>query len=841
MKKELQIIAVGTIAIILMTFVLFPLTKISIASPDIEKRLEGAVMLYIGSPCAYLKNAEVQIDADNPEVMPIVRDQRTLVPARFIAESLGGTVTWDAPSSTVTITLSENTIKLLIGSNKMLVNGKEVELQVPAEAINNRTFVPLRALAEALGKQVFYDRGLIVISDTKSIFKPDTERLLVDKAISFVNKLPTVGSLEKLQQLLKDSETVGGYYRYREVTDEASVSFDMAKGMNIAPAQKSAAPAMNSQKADADTTSTDFSKTNVQVEGVDEADVVKTDGKYIYQVNNRRIIVAQAYPAQDMKILSTLDFTDERFSPREMYIDDKSLVVIGDDYSYIPMYKKGVERPDYIVPPHYSYNTAKIIIYDIADKTEIKKLREVEIEGYYVSSRKIGSALYFVANRNIYRYGPAGYAELDAPSYRDTAAKDEFVSIDYPDICYFPGCVYSNYMIVAGINLEKIDEEVKTSTFLGSGQNIYASNDNLYVAVTNHQVYRMTEAAPAVAPKMGMKIMPSIIRPYSYNYNTLVYKFSLKDGKATYLSKGEVPGTILNQFSMDEHQKHFRIATTVNGVWKDNGYTESTNNLYVLDEAMNIVGEIEDIAPGERIYSTRFMGDRGYMVTFRNVDPLFVMDLKDPKNPKILGALKIPGYSDYLHPYDENHIIGFGKDTVEVSSKTWDGKEAGTIALYQGLKMAIFDVSDVKNPVQKFTAMIGDRGTDSELLGNHKALLFSKEKNLIAFPVTLMEVKDKSPDPQTAAYQYGEFTFQGEFVYSIDLETGFSLKGRITHLTDEDYLKAGRHMYNNDRIVERGLYIGDVLYTLSKGIIKANKLSDLEEINELKIPQSGVR
>lgn len=230
------------------------------------------------------------------------------------------------------------------------------------------------------------------------------------------------------------------------------------------------------------------------------------------------------------------------------------------------------------------------------------------------------------------------------------------------------------------------------------------------------------------------------------------------------------------------------------------------------------------------------MGDRGYMVTFKTVDPLFVIDLKNPENPKILGSLKIPGYSDYLHPYDENHIIGFGKDTAEVAIKDSKGNVIDTAAYYQGMKIAIFDVSDVTNPVEMFTEKIGDRGTDSELLRNHKALLFSREKNLLALPVTVMEVNDKSPDPDTAIHQYGQFTFQGAYVYNIDLVGGFRLKGRITHLSDDDYLKAGSRWYGSEKNIERILYIGDTLYTLSKGMFKANALEDLKEKKSLNIP-----
>jgi uncharacterized secreted protein with C-terminal beta-propeller domain len=199
-----------------------------------------------------------------------------------------------------------------------------------------------------------------------------------------------------------------------------------------------------------------------------------------------------------------------------------------------------------------------------------------------------------------------------------------------------------------------------------------------------------------------------------------------------------------------------------------------------------------------------------------------VLDLKDPCNPAILGELKIPGYSDYLHPYDENHVIGFGKDTVEV----------GNMAYYLGMKMAIFDVSDVSNPLQMFSEKIGDRGTDSELLRNHKALLFSKDRNLLAFPVRIMEVRG---DAGTNVLEYGSFSFQGAYVYNIDLVNGFVPKGKITHLSTEDCLNANNYWYDDGKYIERILYIDDTLYTLSKGMIKANATADLQEINSLEI------
>jgi uncharacterized secreted protein with C-terminal beta-propeller domain len=334
----------------------------------------------------------------------------------------------------------------------------------------------------------------------------------------------------------------------------------------------------------------------------------------------------------------------------------------------------------------------------------------------------------------------------------------------------------------------------------------------LYVAVTNQK-------APTFREKVGMMIAPSL--PSSVPADTEIYRFAMKDGAVTYTGRGSVPGKILNQFSMDEYKGHVRIATTSGDMWRTDEHT-SKNNVYILNDRLAITGKLEGIAPGERIYSARFLGDRAYLVTFRKVDPLFVLDLKQPTAPRILGALKIPGYSDYLHPYDENHIIGFGKDTIA---------EKDT-AYYQGMKVALFDVTNVAKPVEMFKTIIGDRGTDSELLRNHKALLFSKEKQLLSFPVTIMQ-HHQSPTGPKAGWEYGTFAFQGALVYRLDLQTGFTLRGRITHLSEEDKKQAGNGWYESDKNVERILYIGDTLYTVSKGYVQAHRLTTLRMVRSM--------
>jgi uncharacterized secreted protein with C-terminal beta-propeller domain len=323
---------------------------------------------------------------------------------------------------------------------------------------------------------------------------------------------------------------------------------------------------------------------------------------------------------------------------------------------------------------------------------------------------------------------------------------------------------------------------------------------------------------------------------------SIVHRISISNGNIEYKVHGEVPGMPLNQFSMDQSGDYFRIATatnnwgfigiavpavrTVEGSSGSSGAiagqtveaettvettstitieeASSLNHVYVLDMDMNIVGRLENLAPNERIYSARFLGDRVYLVTFRQIDPLFVIDLSDPANPQVLGQLKIPGVSDYLHNYDDNHIIGVGRDATD----------EGRII---GLKLALFDVSDVSQPKEVAKQIIGERGTYSEALNDHKAFLFSKEKNLLVIPVNLAE-KD---------YQQ---TWQGAFVFELTVENGFVEKGRITHdekQQDPYYYAPG---------VRRSLYMANTLYTISDKKIKANDLSTIEEIKTIELP-----
>lgn len=518
----------------------------------------------------------------------------------------------------------------------------------------------------------------------------------------------------------------------------------------------------------------EFSKTNVQVEGVDEADIVKTDGNFIYYLTNSELTITDV---NNVKLASKVEFDNKEFSPQEIFLKDNKIVVIGITNRKVE--KKNIANTEEYYPTNETYTTAKI--YNIEDRTNPKLERTIELEGYYLSSRMIGDNVYLISNKNIYAYLCNYYkaTQLDEeefkPKYVDTATGESIKSINFDCIYYIPEFEDTNYLNIAAFNITN-NEPASINSYLGAGNQMYASSTNLYITKTKYNYDDETDI------------------------NTEIYKFNLKDATCTFSKTGEVPGSVLNQFSMDENNGYFRIATTDSTSWDSES---NTNNLYVLNENLEIVGKVEGLAPGERIYSVRFMGNRAYMVTFVQTDPLFVIDLSDPTNPTVLGELKIPGYSTYLHPYDENHLIGFGENTKVVNYGYGDQ------VVTDGMKIALFDVTDPNNPTEMYSVNIGEEGTYSELLNNHKALLFSKEKNIIAFPISI------------TGEDY-EVTFQGAIVYGLSLENGFEEKGRITNI-ENDIDK-----YYSRNSVQRIIYINDTLYTLSRNLIKATDINTME-------------
>ncbi|MFH1420693.1 MAG: beta-propeller domain-containing protein [Candidatus Aenigmatarchaeota archaeon] len=581
----------------------------------------------------------------------------------------------------------------------------------------------------------------------------------------------------------------------------------------------------------------DYSQTNIQVEGVDEADIVKNDGRYIYTVSGNSVSIVDAFPAENAKIVANITFDSQ---PMEIYINGDKLVVFGNEYNY--------------------GSNAFVKVYDVTDRANPTLTRDVSINGSYYGSRMIGDYIYVIAPQFIYYYNenPIPMPVITDSGVTKTVAASEIYYFDVPDTSY-------QFTNIVSVNTQNDNEAIKEKTFLmGNTQNLFVSTDNIYVVYTKYlsqKDYYIEIIEKAILPIIPADIasqineirndekmaewekwskIQTVVADYSESLTgdakstfdaelqkktqdvtqeiskrseqTIVHKIAISNGNIEYKTNGKVPGHTLNQFSMDEYNGYFRIATTTGGGWI-NGASTSANHVYVLDNSLQVTGKLEDLAKGERIYSVRFMGNKAYMVTFRQIDPLFVIDLSDPSAPSVLGFLKIPGVSDYLHPYDETHVIGVGRDATEEGRIT-------------GMKLSLFDVSDVANPTEVSKYMIGTRGTNSEALNDHKAFLFDKAKNLLVIPVTIYEEDYRNQ-------------WNGAMVFSVDLTDGFVLKGKITHTNatsgsgTENY-----YYYDWSRQIKRSLYMDDTLYTISNSMIKANSLADLSELGVVELPYS---
>lgn len=664
----------------------------------------------------------------------------------------------------------------------------------------NKYIKPMSAIAACLVFAVGIAYSVKTINNSE-LTQNNNSKLSEERVEALLGSsvLPGVDNYSNLKSLLSDftsNDKRGyGFGIFNGIAkDKGAVT-----GAASETAMKSAA--QDTVKSEASNT---HSSTNVQVEGVDEDDVVKTDGEYIYKISGNKAVIIKAFPAEDMKETASIDLGKDSYA-YGIYIKGNFLNIISSvQPNTISNNVSSSEKKRGFFP--LSGDT-KLDIYDITNKTSIKKVKSVVLSGNYVSSRMIGNSIYMVSNKMVYTDMLKGDNDDIKPYFRDSSVGDKEVIINYDKIKYLPNAVEPNFINIACINLQDVDKETTVKSFLGSANDIYMSDKNMYIA--------------------GMKSLNKDDK----EMKTTIYKFSLDKNDVKFTSVGEVEGTVLNQFSMDEKDDYFRIATTRRFLppSSSNGTNSSvsnkdlnekmTNNLYVLDKDMKVVGKVEDIAPSEQIYSVRFMGDRAYMVTFKLMDPLFVIDLKNPTSPKILGQLKIPGFSTYLHPYDETHIIGFGYDSKLIN----EGGEQRAQTL--GMKLAIFDVSDVSHPIQQFTENIGGKGTYSEVLDNHKALLFDKDKNLLSFPVNVMSYNETT--------YYSKFEFQGAYVYGIDLNKGFVLKGKITHADKGVNAKE----LNPENYINRILYIDNTLYTLSNSKIKANDINTLNEIEELKIKE----
>lgn len=517
-----------------------------------------------------------------------------------------------------------------------------------------------------------------------------------------------------------------------------------------------------------------YSTTNIQVTGVDEADIVKTDGEYIF-VSSNDYMTGQHYvfivkaDAGDPRVIAKITLENNTYLAGMFLSQDSSkLVVIGSQYQ---MFAYDVVRPDLaMIYPYYSDVKTFIAVYDVSDKVHPVLDRNLTLSGSYFNSRMIGNYVYAVVSQSAY--------VLENAVTLPKVYTNEGVSDVPADTIYYADTTPGSFTFTSFIGFNVLDSSEKLANMtvlMGGASTMYVSLDNIYVTYQNY----------------GAQGDYTSIHRIHFDKNVL-----------TPAAEGNVPGYVLNQYSMDENGEYFRLATTSQS-------DTSHNNVYVLNMNMTTVGKVEGLAKDERIYSVRFMGDKAYIVTFRQVDPFFIIDLSSPFNPKVAGQLKIPGYSSYLHPLDEDHVIGLGMENSTV-------------------KLSLFDVTNVNAPTEVAKYLVEGDYSYSDAMYEPKAFLFDKEKELLVIPVSITDygvVDSTSKD----VLVNGGF-WQGAYVFRVNSD-GFTFRGSISHgyNTTNPYY----YGYNYNEQVIRALYIDNTLYTISNTEVKLNSLSDLGQIAEV--------
>ncbi len=561
-----------------------------------------------------------------------------------------------------------------------------------------------------------------------------------------------------------------------------------------------------------------FSTTNTQEAGVNEADIIKTDGNYLYVLAGQELIIVDAWPAEDMHVVSraTVEGT-----PVAMYLKADRVMVISRVVSdsrteQLDTARQSLVLRSVVLDPYggpVGQNQSKITVFDVADRTSPQVLQETYLDGRYEDSRAIGDRAYIVLRNSMPDLPPPtfeclpieppvatldSYAPTERCTYEDEAAyRARLASVPFDAVPEYltrvttgagvaesagelldRGLVYAAFDapgddLVTVVMIDAGGIEVGppvTTSVVGSKSIVYGSAESLYVVTSNSTGWSY--------------------RSWSAGDSSQIFKIDLGDDGVELAAVGEVPGSALNQFSMDEDDGQFRIVTTSGGGgW---GWGSFTNQLFIMeqtDERLEVVGSLEGFAPDERVYSARFIGDRAYVVTFRNTDPLFTFDLADPTAPRLVGELIIPGFSTYLHPYDEDHLIALGRHV------DWNEPLA--------LQLAMFDVTDLANPQRTHVYSFGTNqwgefwAEGSEAERDHHAFSFFAGYDVVALPVS-------------HGAWFGEYSDApaGLEVLDVSLDTGFTMLGRIEHQTD----------------VRRSLRIGEMLYSVSTDQVKVQPL-----------------
>lgn len=616
------------------------------------------------------------------------------------------------------------------------------------------------------------------------------------QTIGEVSPIPVASSYQQLYDLLGASKnaSVSPYGYGDEITGRNDALLESSEGISDIPDIPISGLTDTTEKNSAlSKASGDYSQTNVRTEGIEEADIVKTDGKVIYSLQNYgsrlSMVMANAGKMEKAATIKARNAAKGTSDFIEFFVADNRLYLISNVYE------------------DDSNGCTKTIVstFDVSDPRKPRKIATVEQAGYYYSSRMVDGYLYLFTNfypyvngdqKNISRYVPTAGAE-------SLACTDVYVPS-------FGGA--SEYLVAGSIKAGDPTKLVQTKAVLSGTGGIYVSNDSIYVyspkktavgakdiaLAKEETVDSSSSTEEAEGEKKLVEVDGEIWVDDGFstgpllNDETEICKLSYKDGVFEPVGETSIRGSLDDSFSIDEYKGNTRIFATVfdeDGIAADGEAGVTFNNVYVLNERLEQIGSVENLAPGEVIYSARFMGDIGYFVTYKQVDPLFSVDFSDPAHPKIIGELKIPGFSEYLHPWGEGRMLGIGQATSKNGAVT------------DGLKLTMFDTSDPSN-VRELDTFVLKGMYYSDALYDYRAVYADVDRGLIGFFAE-----------DSRAYYY---------LFSYNEQDGFSV--RIRDQVSQAYGYGAR-----------GVSISDTFYVAAQGLMDSYNMGDFEKISQIKL------
>jgi inhibitor of cysteine peptidase len=559
--------------------------------------------------------------------------------------------------------------------------------------------------------------------------------------------------------------------------------------------------AIEYEAAAGSSSSPSFTGTNVQVQGVDEPDMVKTDGTHLFVATNGTgssspsgsVTIMDAYPPNSTAVLSTISLPGAQVLGIEV-AQDRLMVI---DQRYTNMTYIG------------------LLLYNTSVLSSPKLMENETVAGNYVAARLAQGYVYAVVQQPSYHFDDQGNATGLLPY---VSANGDTTALSPSSVYYAPNnSQIGDYTMIISVGMSSGAEDT-LSVLTGPSSTVFVSTSNIYVVYSNYREYADADNIP------GDVFSGGIITSVGQEQNSTIFRASYSNGTVAVQAAGSVPGSVLNQFSMNEYDGYFQVATS--RIATINGNATESDDVYVFNQNMSQVSALQNIAPGENLYAVRFVGDMGYVVTFEQIDPLFAISFADVTHPVILSALKVNGYSDYLQPLFSNYLLGVGKDTVASST--------GDFAYYLGLKLSLFHVAANGSSSDVQDYMIGDRGTDSPVLTNHLALTYDPANNVTVIPVLLAQVSGNQQGSSQNPPPEGNPVWQGAYVFRVNA-TGFTLLGMVSQYP------AGANYGDspdNDMQIERSVIIGDYLYTISQSEVMVSSLSSFSTVATVALPGS---